>query len=70
MQMTMEAQAAYVPVSSVPVPDVGSADVPMDIDPPRGQKRGAEESPVPEGHKKAKTGKLPVRPIIDSRSNA
>lgn len=58
MQMTMEAQAAYVPVASVPVPDVSSADVPMDIDhPPRGQKRGAEESPAPEGHKKAKTGK-------------
>lgn len=59
MQMAMEAQAAYVPVASVPVPHVGSTDVSMDIDIPRGQKRGAEEEfPTSEGHKKTKTGKL------------
>jgi hypothetical protein len=57
MQMTIEAQAAYVPVASVPAPDIGFADVTMNIDAPRGQKRGAEESPAPEGHKKARTGK-------------
>ncbi|KAF9468618.1 hypothetical protein BDZ94DRAFT_1279703 [Collybia nuda] len=53
MQM---AQAVHDPLSGTQVPDVGFAGAPMDIDPPRGQKRGAEdETSAPEAHKKAKT---------------
>jgi len=63
MQMAMETQAANVPVTQVPVPEIASADIMMDVDAApreRGTKRGADDSQDGNEHKKSRIGEFPL----------
>ncbi|CAA7261390.1 unnamed protein product [Cyclocybe aegerita] len=75
MQAAADAQATALINSIVAVQGVetaASADVPMDVDRPasdRGTKRGAEEEPAPDPHKKARVEQKPP-PLKRDRENS